>query len=202
MSKTAEFGEYHNSNHPTQKPMNKTAEILDLLASYLKEMTEATELAEKGRIQIRYANILLKQYTSQQQAVDKELHDKITQLQEKYDENGYDCSPIIKLQRIESHIDAALKTYSDESSQQQASQEVDRWISVETRPKRGSDPKYKFASDMILLTDGEFVYYGQYENSHLNDEDGVFLDANGDDFSDDGIEITHWQPLPPAPKTN
>lgn len=88
------------------------------------------------------------------------------------------------------------------ASQQQASQEVDRWISVETRPKRGSDPKYKFASDMILLTDGEFVYYGQYENSHLNDEDGVFLDANGDDFSDDGIEITHWQPLPPAPKTN
>jgi hypothetical protein len=32
------------------------------------------------------------------------LEQAITKLQEKYDENGYDCSPVIKLQRIEQHI--------------------------------------------------------------------------------------------------
>lgn len=39
----------------------------------------------------------------------EELRKEITRLQEKYDENGYDHSPIMKLQRIEQHIDAILK---------------------------------------------------------------------------------------------
>jgi hypothetical protein len=38
-----------------------------------------------------------------------ELCKEITRLQEKYDENGYDCSPMIKLQRIEQHIDMAIE---------------------------------------------------------------------------------------------
>ena len=38
-----------------------------------------------------------------------ELCKEITRLQKKYDENGYDCSPIIKLQRIEQHIDMAIE---------------------------------------------------------------------------------------------
>ena len=33
---------------------------------------------------------------------------EITRLQEKYDENGYDCSPTIKLQRMEQHIDSVI----------------------------------------------------------------------------------------------
>lgn len=38
-----------------------------------------------------------------------ELRKEITRLQEKYDENGYDFSPMVKLQRIEQHVDY-LKT--------------------------------------------------------------------------------------------
>lgn len=34
-----------------------------------------------------------------------ELRKEITRLQEKYDENGYDFSPMVKLQRIEQHVD-------------------------------------------------------------------------------------------------
>jgi hypothetical protein len=40
-----------------------------------------------------------------------ELCKEITRLQEKYDENGYDCSPMIKLQRIEQHVDMAIDIY-------------------------------------------------------------------------------------------
>ena len=42
----------------------------------------------------------------------KEICREITRLQEKYDENGYDSSPMIKLQRIEQHVDSTLKIYS------------------------------------------------------------------------------------------
>jgi hypothetical protein len=46
---------------------------------------------------------------------DDDLIEKdITRLQEKYDENGYDCSMIIKLQRIEDRVDSTLLTYSNE----------------------------------------------------------------------------------------
>lgn len=40
----------------------------------------------------------------------EELCKEITRLQEKYDENGYDCSPVIKLKRIESHFDCFIKS--------------------------------------------------------------------------------------------
>jgi hypothetical protein len=40
-----------------------------------------------------------------------ELCKEITRLQEKYDENGYDCPPIIKLQRMEQHIDLAFENF-------------------------------------------------------------------------------------------
>ena len=45
-----------------------------------------------------------------------ELTSKITELQERFDENGYDCIPIIKLQRIEQHINMAIGIYKDELS--------------------------------------------------------------------------------------
>ena len=38
-----------------------------------------------------------------------ELCKEITRLQEKYDENGYDCSPMTKLQRIEQHVDGTIQ---------------------------------------------------------------------------------------------
>ena len=40
-----------------------------------------------------------------------ELCKEVTRLQEKYDENGYDCSPMIKLQRIEATVDSVIKHY-------------------------------------------------------------------------------------------
>lgn len=43
--------------------------------------------------------------------VNQDVNKEITRLQEKYDENGYDCPPIIKLQRIEAHIDSVIDTY-------------------------------------------------------------------------------------------
>lgn len=73
------------------------------------------------------------------------------------------------------------------------------WISAETPPEIGADPDYPFSSEMILLSDGEFTYYGQYENS----EDGQYwIDSNGDEYADNGVTITHWQPLPEAPNNN
>jgi len=42
------------------------------------------------------------------------LEEAITRLQEKYDENGYDWSPIIKLQRIEQHVDMVINIYKEQ----------------------------------------------------------------------------------------
>src|SRR6478736_4306871 len=41
----------------------------------------------------------------------KELEIEITRLQEKYDENGYDANSIIKLSRMEDHIDSSFREY-------------------------------------------------------------------------------------------
>ena len=41
-----------------------------------------------------------------------ELCTAITKLQKQYDENGYNCSPIIKLQRIEQHFQMSIDTRS------------------------------------------------------------------------------------------
>ena len=42
-----------------------------------------------------------------------DLCNEITRLQIKYDENGYECSPMIKLQRIEQHIDTTINIYKN-----------------------------------------------------------------------------------------
>lgn len=73
------------------------------------------------------------------------------------------------------------------------------WINAEKKlPDIGHDEEYPHASKMILLSDGEFVYYGQFENSPEFGKS--FIDSNGDDFADDGVEITHWMELPEPPK--
>lgn len=72
------------------------------------------------------------------------------------------------------------------------------WVDIEKElPVTGLDEEYPHASEMILLSDGEFVYYGQYENS--KEFGKSFIDANGDDFADGGVEITHWMPMPEPP---
>ena len=38
---------------------------------------------------------------------------EITRLQEKYDENGYDYPPMLKLQRIEAHVDMTIDILSN-----------------------------------------------------------------------------------------
>lgn len=74
------------------------------------------------------------------------------------------------------------------------------WISINDRmPEINEhDEEYPNASDMILLSDREFVYYGQYEKSLEFGES--FIDSNGDDFSDDGIDILWWMKLPEPPR--
>ena len=72
------------------------------------------------------------------------------------------------------------------------------WINAEKKlPEIGHNEEYPHASEMILLSDGEFVYYGQFENSPEFEQS--FIDANGDAFEDDGIEITHWMRMPEPP---
>ena len=75
---------------------------------------------------------------------------------------------------------------------------MSEWVSVDERlPEIGQDEDYPYASEMILLSDGESVYYGQFEK--CPDEIGVFLNSEGDDLMDDDIMITHWK-LPQSPK--
>lgn len=54
---------------------------------------------------------------------------KIDELQKKYDENGYDLPHLIKLQRIEQHIDASLRMLSRSISQ---NREEARELDIET----------------------------------------------------------------------
>lgn len=76
---------------------------------------------------------------------------------------------------------------------------MSEWVSVNERlPEIGQDEDYPYASEMILLSDGESVYYGQFEK--CPDEIGVFLNSEGDDLMDDDIMITHWKKLPQPPK--
>ncbi len=76
---------------------------------------------------------------------------------------------------------------------------MSEWVSVYERlPEIGQDEDYPYASEMILLSDGESVYYGQFEK--CPDEIGVFLNSEGDDLMDDDIIITHWKKLPQPPK--
>lgn len=78
-----------------------------------------------------------------------------------------------------------------------------RWVEIgEKTPDVGHDADFPHTSKMILVSDYEegFVGYGQYENHPEFGE--VFIDADGNDFSNENIHITHWQPLPAPPKIN
>lgn len=93
--------------------------------------------------------------------------------------------------------ESAIKEVEKEFLQQAVDKcfEGNEWVLCsEQKPEMGHDPEFPFASEFILLSDGEFCYYGQYEK----DEDGFdgFIDSNGDDFSDDGVKIIKWRPLP------
>lgn len=58
---------------------------------------------------------------------------EVTRLQEKYDENGYDCSPIIKLQRMESHIDSGYNIYQEQVRQLTAEREEYQRQDIESK---------------------------------------------------------------------
>jgi hypothetical protein len=81
-------------------------------------------------------------------------------------------------------------------------EEREKWVDVNDRlPEIGVDPKFKYASAIILLSDGKLVYCGQYENEGDEEIKDCFIDSNGDAFSDAGIIITRWQSLPTSPTT-
>ena len=66
---------------------------------------------------------------------------------------------------------------------------MSEWVSVDERlPEIGIDDYYPYSSDMILITDGELVYYGQYEKSP--DFKECFIDTDGNDYEDSEIKIT------------
>lgn len=72
------------------------------------------------------------------------------------------------------------------------------WVDIKRQlPNIGQDREHPFASEMILLSDGKYVYYGQYENT--KEFGKMFLDSNGYDFGETGIKITHWMPMPEPP---
>jgi hypothetical protein len=72
-------------------------------------------------------------------------------LQEKYDENGYDCSPLIKLQRIESHVDLTIEMYKDMANKPE---QGIRWVkAIERLPKRGEKVFWR-------RDNGEKIYTG------------------------------------------
>ena len=60
------------------------------------------------------ANSVSHQQTAHLQQQLNTLTSEIKRFQEKYDENGYDCSNEIKLLRIENHIDSTLSFYHKE----------------------------------------------------------------------------------------
>ncbi len=73
-----------------------------------------------------------------------------------------------------------------------------KWVPIEEQlPEIGIDTDYPYASKMILLSDGEHVYYGQFENSP--DFGETFMDDDGNNWADEQIKITHWMPKPPPP---
>jgi Protein of unknown function (DUF551) len=79
--------------------------------------------------------------------------------------------------------------------------EASAWVDIKDRlPDVGHDPEYPYSSQMILLSDGESVYYGQFEDVPMLGQS--FIDIHGDDFVEYEIQITHWMPLPPAPNKN
>ena len=66
-------------------------------------------------VTMQYSDLMnaMQEYSNQQTAHLQQQLDTLTseikRLQEKYDENGYDSPPTIQLQRIEQHVDSALK---------------------------------------------------------------------------------------------
>ena len=76
---------------------------------------------------------------------------------------------------------------------------MSEWVSVDERfPEIGIDDYYPYSSDMILITDGELVYYGQYEK--YPDFKECFINTDGNYYEDSVIIITHWMHTPQPPK--
>ena len=86
---------------------------------YLKQVSPDNILGIREELQKhRLRTVVESLMESYHQAKSQELKSEITRLQEKYDENGYDFQPLIKLQRIEQHIDMALKILQAKSKEE------------------------------------------------------------------------------------
>ena len=84
-----------------------------------KKITRATCYTDNGNtFYLNDITVLMDEYSTQQTAhLQQQLNtltSEIKRFQEKYDENGYDCSNEIKLLRIENHIDSTLSFYHKE----------------------------------------------------------------------------------------
>lgn len=93
--------------------------VRSLVNSYLKEEISTSKLVEELNIT---AFKWKEQYTNSKL---EEIHKEITRLQEKYDENGYEANPLIKLQRIEQHIDLTFEIYKNLA--QRKLEEIEKW---------------------------------------------------------------------------
>lgn len=72
----------------------------------------------------QYCAQFLQAMIDQREVADTDTISEINRLQEKYDENGFDCSPAVKLERIEQHFQSALNIYRDKSTVSSAGKEV------------------------------------------------------------------------------
>lgn len=72
------------------------------------------------------------------------------------------------------------------------------WQPIESAPKDGTK---------VLISDGEYIWIGQYEKYQHGFNDGKFcwvvFDCAEDTYFSETYEldrVTHWMPLPDAPK--
>jgi len=113
------IGRRENSSQPEIVPVQEevgaiAVKISDNLNPKLSATEQAFFIAGFEEAVKYFKLINSTQQTAHLQQQLNTLTSEIKRLQEKYDENGYDCSNEIKLLRIENHIDSTLSFYHKE----------------------------------------------------------------------------------------
>ena len=113
------IGRRENSSQPEIVPVQEevgaiAVKISDNLNPKLSATEQAFFIAGFEEAVKYFKLINSTQQTAHLQQQLNTLTSEIKRLQEKYDENGYDCSNEIKLLRIENHIDFTLSFYHKE----------------------------------------------------------------------------------------
>lgn len=100
----------------------------------------------------------------------------------------------IKLEENSHALTASNYALTDDAIVKAMHEFANQWISVEDElPKIGNYPDFPYSSEMILLSDGNTIYFGEYESSE--EFGNSFIDVDGNEFHN----ITHWKPLPTPP---